>query len=101
MGDFDVETFLLLVLESLESTGVKLEPILVVVTPLRTKDIEVKEEQLELFCTEIDLFWLEQMVSELLVEMHMHVDCLSSLIVCLSPRLHCPKLEIHTMVFCD
>ena len=47
------------------------ELILVVVTPLKTKDIEAKEKQLELFCTEIDIFWLEQMVSELLVELHM------------------------------
>ena len=58
-GDFDVGTFLLLVLVSLKSTEVKSELILVVVTPLRTKDIETEEVQLELFSTEIDVSWLE------------------------------------------
>ena len=61
--NFDVETFLLLVLVSLESKGVelglRLEAVsLLRVTPLRTKDVEAKEEQLELFCTEIHGFWL-------------------------------------------
>ena len=32
--------------------------ILVVVTLLRTKDVVANEEQLELFCTDIDVFWL-------------------------------------------
>ena len=45
MGDFYVEIFLLLVLVVLESTEDESGLILVVVTPLRTKDIEAKEEQ--------------------------------------------------------
>ena len=94
LGDFDIGTFLLLVLVSLESMEVELELILVVVTPLRTKDVEAKEEQLELFCTETD-------ISELLVEMHMHVDSSNSLLMQLSLRLDCAELEIHTMSVCD
>ena len=43
---------------SLESTIIESGLRLVVVTPLRTKDVEAKEEQLGLFCTEIDGFWL-------------------------------------------
>ena len=100
-GNFDVGTFLLLVLVSLESTEVESEQILEVVTPLRTKDVEAKGEQLELFCTQIDIFWLELKVSEVLVKRHMHVDSSSSLIMCLSPRLDCPEMEIHTMGVCD
>ena len=42
MGDFDVGIFLMLVLVILEGTKDKLELILVVVTPLRTKDVEAK-----------------------------------------------------------
>ena len=45
MRDLDVETFLSLVLVVLERAEDELELILVVVTPLRTKDIEAKEEQ--------------------------------------------------------
>ena len=52
LGSSDVETFPLLVLVSLESIKVKSGLILIVVTPLRTKDVEAKEEQLELFCTD-------------------------------------------------
>ena len=44
LGYFD-GTFVLLVLIRLESKEVKLELILVVVTPLRNKDVEAKEEQ--------------------------------------------------------
>ena len=54
LGDFDIETFHLLVLVSLESTRVKSGLRLVAATPLRTKDVEAREEQLELFCTKID-----------------------------------------------
>ena len=57
--NFDIETFPLLVLVSLESTEVKLGLRLVVVIPLRTMDVETKEEQLELFYTKTDEFWLE------------------------------------------
>ena len=56
LGDFNVEIFLLLVLVSLGNTEVESELILVVVTPLRTKDNEAKEEQLDLFCTKTDIF---------------------------------------------
>ena len=101
LGGFDVETFLLLVLVSLENKEVESGLRLVAVTPLRTKDIEAKEEQLELFCTEIDGFCLEQMVSELLVEMHRNVNCSSSLIMHLLQWLDCLELEIHTMGVCD
>ena len=45
MGDLDVETFLLTVLVVLERVEDELELILVVVTSLRTKDIEAKEEK--------------------------------------------------------
>ena len=45
MGDFDIGIFLLLVLVILEGTEDNSELILVVVTPLRTKDVEAKEEQ--------------------------------------------------------
>ena len=45
MEYFDVQIFLLLVLVILESTEDKSGLILVVITPLRTKDIEAKEEQ--------------------------------------------------------
>ena len=44
-GRLDVETFLLLVLEVLEKAEDELELILVVVIPLRIKNIETKEEQ--------------------------------------------------------
>ena len=57
LGGFDVETFPLCVLVSLESMEVKSGLILVAVTPLGTKDIEAKEEKLELFCSKIDEFW--------------------------------------------
>ena len=57
LGSFAVETLPLLVLVSLESMEVKSGLILVAVTPFRNKDVEAKEEQLELFCTEIDAFW--------------------------------------------
>ena len=53
----DVETFPLLVLVSLHSMKVESGLILAAVTPLRTKDVKAKEEQLELFCTKIDGFW--------------------------------------------
>ena len=85
----------------MESREVELQLRLVAVTPLRTKDVEAKEEQLELFCSEIDGFWLEQMVSEILVEMHRHVNCSSSLNMLLSQRLDCLELGIHTMGVCD
>ena len=49
----------LLVLVSFESTEVESGQILVIITLLRTKDVEAKEEQLELLCTETDRFWLE------------------------------------------
>ena len=55
LGDFDVGIFLMPVFISLESMEVELELIQVVVAPLRTKDDEAKEEQLELFCTKIDI----------------------------------------------
>ena len=45
LRDFDVGIFLLLVLVNLESTEVELELMLEVVTPLRTKDDEAKEQQ--------------------------------------------------------
>ena len=45
MGDLDVETFPLIVSIVLERAEDKLELILVIVTPLRTKDVEAKEEQ--------------------------------------------------------
>ena len=45
MGDLDVGTSLLIVLVILERAEDELEQILVVVTPLRTKDVEAKEEQ--------------------------------------------------------
>ena len=48
---FDVETFPLLVILSLES---RIGLIQVAVTPLRSKDVEIKAGQLELFCTEVD-----------------------------------------------
>ena len=61
LGDFDVqvESFCLLVLVSLESTKVESGLRLVVVTPLRTKDIEAKEKQIRSICIQIDGFWLE------------------------------------------
>ena len=96
LGDFDVGIFLLLVLVSLESTEVESKLILVVLTPLRTKDNVAKEEQLELFCIQNDIFWLQQKLSELLVAMHTHVESSSSLIMRLLSRL-----EIHTMGVCD
>ena len=100
LGSFAVETLPLLVLVSLESMEVKSGLILVAVTPFRNKDVEAKEEQLELFCTEIDGFWWEYVVAELLVEMCKHVDCSSSRIRCLSQRLECPELEKHAMGIC-
>ena len=45
MGDLDVKTFFLIVSEVLERVEDEFELILVVVTPLRTTDIEAKEEQ--------------------------------------------------------
>ena len=45
MGDFDVETFLLIVSIVLERAEGELELILIVVTPLRTMDIGAKEDQ--------------------------------------------------------
>ena len=62
MGYLDVENFLLTVLEVLERVEDDLELILTVVIPLRTTDVGAKEEQKELFCTEFDGSWLEQMV---------------------------------------
>ena len=53
-GDSDVETFLLLVSVSLESTEDDSWLRLEAVTPLRTMALKAKEEQLEQFCTEID-----------------------------------------------
>ena len=50
----------------------ELELTLIVVGPLRTMAVEAKEEQSELFCTEIDI----SKVSELKEEMHMHEVCL-------------------------
>ena len=44
MGDFDIGIFLLPVLVILESTEDEWRLILVVVIPLRTKDVEAKEE---------------------------------------------------------
>ena len=55
MGDFDVGIFLLLVLVALEGMAEESRLILVVVTPFRTKDVEAKQEQYELFSTEIDV----------------------------------------------
>ena len=45
MGDLDVETFLLILSVVLERAEDELELILIVVTPLRTTDVEAKEEQ--------------------------------------------------------
>ena len=59
------------------------------------------KQQYRLFCTEIDVFWLEQKVSELLMEMHMHVESSSSLIMRLSLRLDYPELGIYTMGVCN
>ena len=47
LGGFDVETFPLLVFVSFESKAVESGLIQVAVTPLRTKDVEAKEEQLD------------------------------------------------------
>ena len=85
----------------LESMEAEWGLILVAVTPLRTKDVEAKEEQLELLCIESDGFWWEKVVSELLDEMHKHVDCSSSWIRRLSQSLSCPELEKHTKGVCD
>ena len=57
LGDFDVETSLLFVLVVFERAEDELELKLAVVVPLRTIVVGVKEELLELFCTEIDLVW--------------------------------------------
>ena len=65
MGSLDVEIFPLIVSEVLERVEDELELTLIVVGSLRTTDIEAKEEQSELFCTETDVSWLEQKVSEL------------------------------------
>ena len=46
MGDLDVETFLLLVLQVLERVEDDLELILIVVISLRIKNVEAKEEQI-------------------------------------------------------
>ena len=51
-GGFDVETFPLLVLVSLESMEFESGLRLVDATPLRSKDIEAKEEKLELRLTD-------------------------------------------------
>lgn len=59
LGDSDVETFLLLVLVGVERVEVESALKQVVVIPPRTKVVEAKEEQLVLFCTEIDKFWSE------------------------------------------
>ena len=45
MGELDVETSLLLVLAVLVRAEDELEPILIVVTPLKTTDVGAKEEQ--------------------------------------------------------
>ena len=45
MGDLDVQIFLFIVSVVFERVEDKLELILIVVTPLRTKDIQAKEEQ--------------------------------------------------------
>ena len=70
MGDLDVETFLLTMSVVLERAEDKLELIPIVVTPLKTTDVGAKEEHYILICTEIDVSWLKQSVSELLAEMH-------------------------------
>ena len=44
---------------------------------------------------------IRTVLSELLVEMHMHEENSSSLIKHLSLRHDCPELEIHTMGVCD
>ena len=100
MGGFDVETFRLLVLLGLESMEVESGLTLVVVRPQRTKDVAAKEEQLILFCTKIDVFWLEWMVSELLVERQKHEDCSNSWTVHLSQTFDCLQLVRHIMGVC-
>ena len=65
MEDLDVEIFLLIVSEVLERVEDELELTLIVVGHLRTTAAEAKEEQSELFCTEIDISWLEQKESTL------------------------------------
>ena len=45
MGDLDVQIFVFIVSVVFERVEDKLELILIVVTPLRTKDIQAKEEQ--------------------------------------------------------
>ena len=64
VGDFDVGIFLLLVSGVLETVEEELELTLITVGPLRTTVVEATEEQPELLCTEIDVSWLEQQVSE-------------------------------------
>ena len=78
IGDLDVEIFLLLVSVVLERADDELELILIVVIPLITTSVGAKEKQLELFYIEIDVSLLEQKVSKLLKEMHMHEEGSSS-----------------------
>ena len=59
MGDFGVEIFLLTVSEFLEIVKDELELTLEVVASLRTTAVGANKEQWELFCTEINVSWLE------------------------------------------
>ena len=72
--------------------------ILVAVTPLRTKDVEAKEEQLELFCMD---FGENRWYQNCWEEKHKHVACSSSWIRHLLQKLDCLELEKHTMGVCD
>ena len=74
----------------LERVEDELELILIVVTPKRSnKNYSAPR------------LWLEQRISELLVEMCMHEGNSSSLTMPLSLRHDCLVLEIHTMGVCD
>lgn len=90
LGEFDADSFLLLVLVGL--VRVEVESVLkqVVVIPPRTKDVKAKKGQLALFCTKIDEFWSEKMVLESLMERLKHEDRSNSWTEHLLQMLYCP-----------
>ena len=90
MGDLDVETFLLSVV--LERAEDELELIPIVISPMKTTDVGARGAiRTTVYCTKIDVSLLEQRISELLAEVHMHSeDNFSLLTMLLSLRHDCP-----------